>query len=888
MRRAHPAAFALLLGAVVLYSWPLVTDLAHYYPNNPDARVLTWAMVTAFRNLTTQPGDLMQGNAFYPVGLALTFSEPLFTPALVTGPINLATGNPVLAYNVALVLFWALSGWAMYAVAIRLTGDRTAAFVGAAVFTLCPYRTEMYIEFNMEMTFGIPLVFYGLVRFLESQRPRDLALFCLAFWLQAISVLYYAVILSLGLVVVALQYVALRWSGWRARTPLVAAIGGLALALAVTPVLWPFTVTRRELGFQRSLSEVQDRSAEVLSYVEMRPNWLYHVKPRGYYYETTLFMGLVALALAALGLLWLWRGRPATRGWPERAVSLALAGGFVLALIVVLIGAWAEPPPRRLPFTAVGIALLGLLLVRGAVDGWRRWREGLVDRRLGPRDWVWLLLPLAIVAFLLSLGPVVNVAGRPVGPGLYAWLQPYVMPLQALRAANRIGVLVVFAVSLLAAFGVTWLRARLPRRAFVPAVSVIGALLALEYATFPLAYGRVPALRRPVDQVLRDAPPDSVVLEWPAYAPMTDSDAMLRSIGHGKRVVNGYSGFVPRLHARVSEFLTDPGPPFPTPTAAAYLRRIYPLDFLVVRLTDPELTPSWRETWEALRQAPPPFLRFRGSYGDEDLWELAMPPERTTGALRWVSYEFVQEHPVLRATLRPLADDPGVEQSALVSFNGRMLGERRIDRGEDVTATLPPPYHQAALNVVALDFRYRRPPAALGDRYRIGATGVLSPGDLRVQSAGQPYGESASIVFNGVELAPNSRGYNLVALAPDGTVREATVFDTFLDPSAAARLAALIRKLPDGTLVVGAVRDEASKSLTGEAVAALRSLGVAGDLRGRFRESHAFVGVKGAAPGAAIEELGPRALGVTVGQPLATVGFELRTFALERAPAARR
>jgi hypothetical protein len=80
-----------------------------------------------------------------------------------------------------------------------------------------------------------------------------------------------------------------------------------------------------------------------------------------------------------------------------------------------------------------------------------------------------------------------------------------------------------------------------------------------------------------------------------------------------------------------------------------------------------------------------------------------------------------------------------------VSLNGRTIGDGRIDGGEAVTMTLPPPYHQAAFNVVALEFRYRRPRSALGDRYRVGATGALSPGDLRVMSAGQPYGESASI-----------------------------------------------------------------------------------------------------------------------------------------------
>jgi hypothetical protein len=885
MRRAHPAIFVLILGAVVLYTWPLVTDLAHLYPDNPDARVLTWAMITAFRNLVTQPWALLQGDAFYPVGLSLTFSEPLFVPALVAGPLHAMTGNPVLAYNAALILAWALSGWAMYAVAIRLTRDRAAALAATAVFTLCLYRTQMYVEFQMEITFGIPLAVYALVRFLESQRARHLALLGLVFWLQAISVLYYAVILACGLAVVALQYVALRWSGWRARTLLVGATGGGVLAVGLAPVMWPFLVTRRELGFERRLSEVEERSAEILSYLDLRSNWLYRVDTPGYSYETSLFMGVVALGLAATGALWLRSGRRARRRWPERALSAAAVVLLALGALAVATAGPGGPLARMPSFTALGAALFGILVSREAVEGWRRRRDGLTERRLDPPDWVRLLLGLSLVAFLLSLGPVVRIAGQPIGSGLYAWLHPYVLPLRALRAANRIGVLVVLATALLAAFGVTWLRAHLPRRAFVPAAGAIGLLLALEYATFPLAYGRVPSLARPVDRVLEEAPADAVILEWPTNAPLADADAMLRSLGHGKRIVNGYSGFVPQLLSQLSKLLTMPGPPFPTPAAEAYLRRIYPLDLLVVRLTDRDLTPAWRARWRELRQSPPPFLRFRGSYGDEDLWELAHRPERGTGAERWISYGFLREHPVLRAALRPLASEPDLEQSAEVRLNGRPIAERRIDGGEILTAALPPPYLQAAINVVTLHYRYRRPPSALDDEaYRIGTTGRASPGDLRVRSAGQPYGDAASIVFNHVELAANQRGYNLVALAPEGRVHAALVFDTYHDPGAAPRLAAFVGGLPEGTVVAGAVRDEASHRLTEAAVIALRTLGVAGDLRGRYRDSHAFVGVKGAAPGTAVEEMGPRALTLTVGRLPSTVGFELQSFSLERDP----
>ena len=64
---------------------------------------------------------------------------------------------------------------------------------------------------------------------------------------------------------------------------------------------------------------------------------------------------------------------------------------------------------------------------------------------------------------------------------------------------------------------------------------------------------------------------------------------------------------------------------------------------------------------------------------------------------------------------------------------------------------------------------------------------------------------------------------------------------------------------------------------------ALRALGVAGDLRGQAGTAHAFVGVKSAPPGSALEALGPRAVEVRLGEANPSFGLELVEFQLEAA-----
>lgn len=172
----HLRVATVFLALVGFYTWPLARDPGHLLPANVDPRLFSWVMLTIFRNLVTDPALLFHGNAFYPMGNSLALAEPLLIPALMAGPLFAVTRNPVLAYNLTLICFWALSGWAMYVVAFQLTRQRVAAFAAGLIFTFAPYRMDHYREFQMEMAFGIPLAVYTLVRFLDALGPRPIEL----------------------------------------------------------------------------------------------------------------------------------------------------------------------------------------------------------------------------------------------------------------------------------------------------------------------------------------------------------------------------------------------------------------------------------------------------------------------------------------------------------------------------------------------------------------------------------------------------------------------------------------------------------------------------------------------------------------------------------------
>ncbi len=225
--------------------------------------------------------------------------------------------------------------------------------------------------------------------------------------------------------------------------------------------------------------------------------------------------------------------------------------------------------------------------------------------------------------------------------------------------------------------------------------------------------------------------------------------------------------------------------------------------------------------------------------------------------------------------------DPTTKITATV--NGHTVDAQTTTRGEETTtvplaagiasepidrvilcATTPTPLHARAT-----------PPTDRG--WPIGESDVALPVSLFVQSAGNDVGNFARILRNGEAVIDAQTGYNLAAFDATGTLLDAATFNTFANVAAADALADWLYQWPVGTVIAGAVMDEASHAMTQRAVDALATIGVTTDLRERFRWSHAFVGVVGAAPGSALEESGllqpvSVAIGVAVDAPAVYLG----------------
>lgn len=391
----------------------------------------------------------------------------------------------------------------------------------------------------------------------------------------------------------------------------------------------------------------------------------------------------------------------------------------------------------------------------------------------------------------------------------------------------------------------------------------------MELNVFPLPWTHL----RPTPPVypwLAAQPGDFAVLELPLEGGV-DSWAMFWAANtHWKRLVNGGGGFP---LATANEIVETMRPVLDPRGFVQAIRQIVPLRYVVIH-------PDKSNLAERFRGEPLPGLRLVGRLGPDDVYELTGTPDTGIHLRRHFSSDFARAHPTAEFALRFEGDDPDVARWVEVSFNGRPL--RRVQTAEAATIALSPPFRAADRNELRFLHRYQvRPDVARSAAYRIGTTGVLSPVDIEVISAGRDQGPLVSVRVNGHEVVElPRRGYNVVALDDgDGHVLWTENFDTFRSKAESRRMAERISVLPPGTIVIAAVKTDGGGQLTAEGVAALRSVGGQEDLQRTLWLSHALIGVKGAPPGSAVEAAGPRRLTAGVGRPR-TLPFTLEAFAL--------
>jgi hypothetical protein len=172
-QRSSVAGLSLYLLLTIAITHPLWLHLTDAVPGDiGDPLLNTWILAWDAHALLTDPLHLFDANIFYPLPNTLAYSEHLFSTAVLALPLGLVAGEPVLAYNLSLLLSFPLAGLGMYLLVLHWTHRRGAAFLAGLAFAFAPYRLAATAHLQLLTVQWLPFSLLALDRLLKYQIPN--------------------------------------------------------------------------------------------------------------------------------------------------------------------------------------------------------------------------------------------------------------------------------------------------------------------------------------------------------------------------------------------------------------------------------------------------------------------------------------------------------------------------------------------------------------------------------------------------------------------------------------------------------------------------------------------------------------------------------------------
>lgn len=491
-RISRAASTAAVVAAYVLatavMTWPYVN-----YPNfasalyRGDAELIIWTL--AWDNHALLDGvSLFSSNLFFPAPQTLRFNEHLFGLSLFTLPWRAAGASAVLAHNATWWLAFVLNGLGAFALLRRFVAHPLAAFAGSLVFAYSFYvMLHGHAHLHLIWIWGLPVSLLLLERWFDRPSVPRVAAWLLVVVLQALTSWYLAVIVAIANALITLT---LLWTGPHA-----------ADSPDQARLLW-----RR-------------RAAHLLCALAVGALCVYpFARP---------YVGLQSSVA-------------------EAAANAATLESYLVPPVNTLAGRWwmahLDNRPKSiwgeqtvfLGWTGVTLAALGLV--------------ALVRRPAPPRR-AWIFVLIAVVGFLLSLGPSPFVLG---GPALapYAWLSS--LPgFGGMRAPARFAVLVTLGVAGLAAVGADALMRVRPR--FRVLVAALVPMMLCEWFVVDFPAGKPAVFPVPAIYMTPEVQGARSLLSLPEYREGPEwylgGDYLYYSTAHWRPIVNGFGRTEPPGHA---------------------------------------------------------------------------------------------------------------------------------------------------------------------------------------------------------------------------------------------------------------------------------------------------------------------------------------------------
>jgi hypothetical protein len=357
------AALAVLaIALTVALTWPIAPNIRSVARvDSGDGQWNIWNISWVARTVVRAPWDLYDANIFHPHEKTLAYSENNFGAGTMVAPVYWASRDPILTHNAAVLLAFALSFLATWALVRYLTGSALAAIVPAIVFAFCPYMFSRMAHIQLLYTAGFPLCLLALHRFVDGPSAGRAAWLAAALVVTALTCGYYGLFAGLLVVLGVLFYATSRRRWLDLRFWMLVAGAAVAAGLVVLAIFHPYLYMRGQ-GFVRGLDEAAMWAPTWRDYFVSSAwahGWMLRFVTR---WTEVLFPGYVGVTLGLGGLVLALRSRPPA---PPGITRPPVRETALFYLLVGIVAFWMSLGPVAGLYTVVYTLFPPLGFLRG-------------------------------------------------------------------------------------------------------------------------------------------------------------------------------------------------------------------------------------------------------------------------------------------------------------------------------------------------------------------------------------------------------------------------------------------------------------------------------------------------------------------------------------------
>lgn len=504
-----------------VYTRPLIADPGgEVLGGGGDTYLNLFIISWVSHSIVTNPTNMFNTPMDYPNPWTLCYSDPQIMNSIIALPVLGLSGSIVWAYSFVIIFSFVLSGFAMFLLADHLIRDKLAALAAGIIFAFPMFKLSHIAHSNLLATGFIPLALLCLHLFTERRKPVWAFLFAASTVATFLCSWAYGFFLSFAVFVYLAVFALLKrkriaaLSGGKVtraeRAVMVKSVAWFVAAVIVAGlVLLPFVLPylrlqKNDPTFIRGKLEVSNYSPDVQDLL---------VAPENNFVWGASTGGLRSNTVA--------RG-----GTAERSLF---------------------PGLLPLVFTIAGFAYL---IIK------RKERDDLA---------LYFYPVLLVLAALLMLGTPLYIFGHKFQvPMPYDILYKLFPGFKAIRTPGRMIVIALAALSLLAGFGVKWVREKLKGKTSIAVALLIAVLLFVELMPGSMLTAKVagkdqfPAVYKWLETQKRGTP--TAVLPFPAYDPASpdvfnkseffvfEPPRLYYDTASWQPLVNGFSGFIPQTY----------------------------------------------------------------------------------------------------------------------------------------------------------------------------------------------------------------------------------------------------------------------------------------------------------------------------------------------------